>query len=232
MPEVKQESNNNVSKQFSGKLDNNLDSQLLNKENKDKSKNSEEENSAELRKEKKGNNKENTGVGALSDKSDIRKSKKIAERGKNSKLKSKSSKAKGVANQAMKKFSAEILKFSWEFLIPSWGATFIILDIYFVLRLTPLKFFFACDFGEEWAVNVESAGGSKKPEFFEKTMNKGKKGLKTVELMGLLIVNIIIFGIILMALTLISIILEINLNPLEFYKELLGSVFDLIVDLF
>jgi hypothetical protein len=222
MPEIKKDSNNNVSKQLGSKLDNNLDSDLLNREK-------EEENSSNLRKAKNISSDDFVKEGGSDN---LRKDKKEAERKKN-KLEEKLDKVKGKAKQAFKKVSAEFLKFCWKYLIPSWGLTTFLLDIYVILKLTPLSFFLACDPGEEWtlsagvgaSVNNKNLGINKDDE------KNVKVGLKIAELMLLLVVNIIIFGVILLIITIIGALVGIAEDPLEFIKAIFGSVWDLIRNL-
>ncbi len=227
MPEVKKDSDNNTSKQLGAKLDNNLDSKILNKGKKNNNSSVDKKNAAFLKKEKKG------GIDAEKVKSsgNLKKDKKNAEK-KKSKLSKKVDKTKKKIKEALKKFSANILQFCWKYLIPSWGATVILLDIYVILRLTPLSFFLSCKLGEEWVagksggadIQFKGAKGKKSKE-----VKMGKKALNLAETLLLLVINILVIGIILIAIAIIMFLVYIYTHPWEAYAMVGEAIVNLII---
>lgn len=126
-------------------------------------------------------------------------------------------KIKEKITEPAKQGTNSALRWAWTVLIPSFGLSLIYINTHVFLRwVFPSAF---CKLGEEWMPKTVSEHSSK---------NIAGTAFGIVEVMGLVLLDLVVFFIILGVLGLLLLMCDIIQNPLSYIGEALGMVWDAI----
>ena len=107
------------------------------------------------------------------------------------------------ASQATK----NVLRWAWLSLIPSWGLSLIYINLHVFLRWVLGEKLF-CKLGEEWIPKeIQAVGGD--------VGKTGAKAIGIIEVIGLLIIDLLLFFVIIGLLDLLSLIVSFMADPLK-----------------